>query len=69
MSVYFKRRQIANIEVVRGLGWETGGDLSIALEQINRDEDAAVMNGDIITDVDMDKLYLEHKKSDSLATI
>ena len=66
---YLKNTDADNVEVVRGLGWETGGDLSLALEQINKQEDAAVMNGDIITDVDMAKLYSKHKKSGSLASI
>ncbi len=66
---YLKNTGIDNVKVVRGLGWETGGDLSLALEQICRDEDAAVMNGDIITDVNMSKLYEKHKETGNLATI
>ncbi len=66
---YLKSTGLDNVKVVRGLGWETGGDLSLALEQICREEDAAVMNGDIITDVNMSKLYEKHKETESLATI
>ena len=54
---YLKNTGMDNVKVVRGLGWETGGDLSIAMEEINVTDDAAVMNGDIITDVDMSELY------------
>lgn len=66
---YLKNIRIDNVKVVRGLGWETGGDLALAVEQIGRDEDAAVMNGDIITDVNMAELYERHKQTGSLATI
>lgn len=66
---YLKSTGLDNLEVIRGLGWETGGDLSLALEQIDTKEDAAVMNGDIITDVDMSKLYDHHKKTGKLASI
>ena len=66
---YLKNTGMNNVKVVRGLGWETGGDLALALEQINVNEDAAVMNGDIITDVDMSKLYNHHLKTGKLASI
>ena len=66
---YLKNTGMDNVKVVRGLGWETGGDLSLALEQINVTEDAAVMNGDIITDVDMSELYKHHLKTEKLASI
>ena len=66
---YLRNTKLDNVKVVRGLGWETGGDLSLALEQINRDEDAAVLNGDIITDVNMLELYNMHKKKNALSTI
>jgi mannose-1-phosphate guanylyltransferase len=66
---YLKNTGMDNVKVVRGLGWETGGDLSLALEQINVNEDAAVMNGDIITDVDMSELYKHHFKTGKLASI
>ena len=66
---YLKNTGMGNVKVVRGLGWETGGDLALALEQINVTEDAAVMNGDIITDVDMSELYKHHLKNGKLASI
>ena len=69
IETYLKNTGMDNVKVVRGLGWETGGDLSLALEQINVTEDAAVMNGDIITDIDMSKLYNHHKKTGKLASI
>ncbi len=69
IETYLRNTGMDNVRVVRGLGWETGGDLSLALEQINTNEDAAVMNGDIITDIDMSKLYGHHKKAGKLASI
>ena len=69
IEAYLKNTGMDNVKVVRGLGWETGGDLSLALEQINATEDAAVMNGDIITDIDMSKLYNNHIKTVKLASI
>ena len=66
---YLKSTGMDNVKVVRGLGWETGGDLSLALEQINVTDDAAVMNGDIITDVNMSALYNHHLKTGKLASI
>jgi NDP-sugar pyrophosphorylase family protein len=69
IEAYLKNTGMDNVKVVRGLGWETGGDLSLALEQIDASEDVAVMNGDIITDIDMSKLYDHHKKNGRLASI
>lgn len=69
IEAYLKNTGMDNVKVVRGLGWETGGDLSLALEQIDASEDVAVMNGDIITDIDMSKLYDHHKKNGKLASI
>ena len=69
IEAYLKNTGMDNVKVVRGLGWETGGDLSLALEQIDASEDVAVMNGDIITDIDMSKLYDHHKKTGKLASI
>lgn len=57
-----------NVKVVRGLGWETGGDLSLALEQINSDDDYIVMNGDIVTDIKMKETYEFHKTVKSYLT-
>ncbi|MEM0135207.1 MAG: nucleotidyltransferase family protein [Thermoplasmatales archaeon] len=57
---YLEKAGMDNVSVVRGLGWETGGDLSIALQEIGGKEDTIVMNGDIITDVNMADLYRYH---------
>ena len=57
-----------NVEVVRGLGWETGGDLSLALEQINEEDDYAVMNGDIVTDINLKETYDFHKSVKAYVT-
>jgi NDP-sugar pyrophosphorylase family protein len=69
IEAYLKNTGMNNVKVVRGLSWETGGDLSIALEEINVTGDAAVMNGDIVTDIDMSKLYNHHMKTGKLASV
>jgi NDP-sugar pyrophosphorylase family protein len=66
---YLEKTQSRGIKVVRGLGWETGGDLSLANEEINMDTDAIVMNGDIVTDVDLKETYEYHKSIDSYITV
>lgn len=66
---YIMSTGMDNVKVVRGLGWETGGDLSLALEQISKTQDTVVMNGDIITDVNMLKLYEKHKETGSFVTM
>lgn len=66
---YIREADVANVTVVRGLGWETGGDLALALEQIGRDEDAIVMNGDIITDRKVPEVLDFHRQKGGLATI
>jgi len=63
VATYIKRANLENVSVIRGLGWETGGDLSIALEEINSSDDYLVMNGDIVTDLDLAKLYEFHKQA------
>lgn len=57
-----------NVKVVRGLGWETGGDLSLALEQINDVDDYVVMNGDIVTDINLKDTYDFHKSVNAYVT-
>lgn len=66
---YLKYTNSKSVKVVRGLGWETGGDLSLALEQIDKVSDAVVLNGDIISDLNIVELYATHKASGKLATI
>jgi len=66
---YLEKTQLGNIEVVRGLGWETGGDLALAFEQINREDDAVVINGDIVTDISIADLYKSHRSLGGLATL
>ncbi len=61
VSTYIKKADLENVSVIRGLGWETGGDLSIALEEINKSDDYIVLNGDIVTDLDVAKLYEFHR--------
>ncbi|WP_298278386.1 nucleotidyltransferase family protein [Ferroplasma sp.] len=57
---YLDKTQSKNINVVKGLGWETGGDLAIALQEIGVDDDIVVLNGDIITDANINDLFLYH---------
>lgn len=57
-----------HVKVIQGLGWETGGDLSLALEQINSEDDYVVMNGDIVTDINIGETYDFHKTVDSYVT-
>lgn len=62
---YLEKTKMDNVSVIKGLGWETGGDLSIALEEIGTSDDAIVMNGDIITDVDISYLLDYHNEKNA----
>ena len=66
---YLKNTSLKNVKLVKGLGWETGGDLALALEQIGVVDTAIVMNGDIVTDLDMTSVYKAHTVSGAYATI
>ena len=66
---YVKSVPLEKVRLVKGLGWETGGDLALALEQIEPNDDVIVMNGDIVTDLDMASVYNVHTKSQAYATI
>ena len=66
---YVENTNLRNVEVIRALGWETGGDLSLALEQIGAEEDTLVMNGDIVTDLKFSDLLESHRKNDGYATV
>lgn len=69
ISKYLEKTNSKKVTVVRGLEFETGGDLSLATEQIEgSDQDAIVMNGDIVTDIDMKEVYNFHQKTDSYVT-
>ncbi|MGA2800645.1 MAG: nucleotidyltransferase family protein [Candidatus Micrarchaeaceae archaeon] len=69
METYLEKTGTKNVKVVQALGWETGGDLAIAMEEINRDEDVVVMNGDLITDFSVNELWKFHKEKGADATI
>lgn len=69
IETYLEKTGKNNISIIRGLGWETGGDLAIAFENIGDLDDAIVMNGDIITDVDMSQLYSFHKEHSPLVSM
>ena len=69
IETYLEKTGKNNISIVRGLGWETGGDLAVAFEEIGDSDDAIVMNGDIITDVDMNQLYCFHKEHTPLISM
>lgn len=66
---YIDKIGMDNVKVVRGLGWETGGDLSIALEQIQKTDDVIVTNGDIVTDINIERLYEFHKSTEAYVTM
>lgn len=66
---YLEKTGTTNVKTIQALGWETGGDLAIAMEEINRDDDVLVMNGDLITDFSIKNLIAEHKKHNAYATI
>ena len=59
----------AQVALVRGLEWESGGDLAIAFDHINPTGDVVVMNGDIVTDIDMSEVYSDHLKRRGLVTM
>jgi NDP-sugar pyrophosphorylase family protein len=59
---YVKQTKMDNVKLLRGLSWETGGDLSLALEQVEPSGDVVVMNGDLVTDIRMAPVYKDHAK-------
>lgn len=69
ISDYIEKASVEGVKVVSGLGWETGGDLSLALEQIRPHEDVIVLNGDLITDIDANRIVSFHKTRPSWVTI
>ena len=64
---YFTNNLKVSIE--HALGWETGGDLSLALRNqenkglLNKNEDFLVVYGDIICDIDVERLIEMHEKA------
>ena len=62
---YLEKTKMDNVSVIKGLGWETGGDLSIAFQEIAKPQDSVVMNGDIITDVNLAELRDFHRKKNA----
>lgn len=53
----------------RGELLETGGGLKRAAPMLRGDGPVLVMNVDVLTDLDLGKLYAEHQKSGALATL
>lgn len=69
ISDYLERTGNQSVTVVSGLGWETGGDLSIALEQIQPQEEVIVTNGDLVTDLNAKRLADFHREHRPLVTM
>lgn len=61
IDTYISKTGLKNVKTIRVLGWETGGDLAAALEEIGKDDDVVVANGDLITDINLKELYDFHK--------
>jgi NDP-sugar pyrophosphorylase family protein len=66
---YLEGAGVKDVRVVSGLGWETGGDLALALEQIRPEVDIVVANGDIVTDVDVSAIVKFHRQRRPLVTM
>jgi len=66
---YLEGAGLGQVSVVSGLGWETGGDLALALEQIRPEVDVVVANGDIVTDVDVAQIVEFHRQRRPLVTL
>ncbi len=66
---YIEKTDMKNINVIKGLGWETEGDLSLALEEIGKDDDYLVMNGDMVTDINLNDLLNFHKNNNGYLTM
>ena len=66
---YLEKTAQDKVKVIRALGWETGGDLSLAIEEANINEDIIVMNGDLITDIKIKELVEAHASKNSFCTI
>lgn len=66
---YLKEAKLDNCKTVRGLEWESGGDLAVALETINPSGDIVVANGDTVTDVNMEDVYHDHLRESGYLTI
>ena len=60
ITSYLENTGMQNISVLKGLGWETGGDLSISIKELGNNHDVVAMNGDIVTDADLSQLYSFH---------
>ncbi len=69
VEAYLEGAGVRDVRVVSGLGWETGGDLALALEQIRPDADVVVANGDIVTDVDVSEIVRFHRRRRPLVTM
>ena len=69
INTYLEKTELKNIKTIQALAWETGGDLAIALEEISRDDDVVIMNGDLMTDISIVDLYKFHKEKGADVTI
>ncbi|MDE1824987.1 MAG: nucleotidyltransferase family protein [Candidatus Micrarchaeota archaeon] len=69
ITTYLEKAGIDNVKVVQALGWETGGDLSIAMEEISREDEVIVLNGDLITDIPVHDMWKFHKEKGSYVTM
>lgn len=70
IQTYIDKTNLKNVFVIRGLGWETGGDLAIGLHSLMPiDDDIIVMNGDIVSDISFKSLITDHFKGKNYATM
>ena len=70
IQTYIDKTNLKNVFVIRGLGWETGGDLAIGLHSLMPiDDDVIVMNGDIVSDISFKSLVNDHLSKKNYATM
>ena len=70
IQTYIEKTNLTNVHVIRGLGWETGGDLSLGLESIKPvNDDLLVMNGDIVTDISFPSMLADHINNKAYVTM
>ena len=70
IQTYIEKTELKKVNVLRGLGWETGGDLALGLESIKPiNDDLVIMNGDIVTDLSLSSMLADHTKNRAYVTM
>lgn len=69
LESYLHTSGVRGVRVISGRGWETGGDLALAIDHLRPQVDVVVANGDVVTNIDVADAVAFHRERRPMVTV